>query len=170
MQVIADTNAGGRLGAALGTGLQELARNKLEHVQAQHAKAQSAQAYAPYFGQGISNLLANVSPEERKVLLQNPKALLELRQLFDQQQQQGQQEPMQQEQQQGGMEAIQQQQPNLNAADLLTSQNVNPLMRQALSQAQIPPEMLMQILQQGQLLILIQELWLMQDFLLMCLY
>jgi len=152
MQVIADSSAGGRLGAALGTGLQELARNKLEHVQSQHAKAQSAQAYKPYFGQGISNLLANVSPEERKVLLQNPEALMKLSQLFEQQQgQQGQQGPMQQEeqQQQGGMGALQQQAPNLNAADFL-GQNTNPLMRQALSQAQVSPEALMSMLQQQQ--------------------
>ncbi len=153
MQVIADSTAGGRLGAALGTGLQELARNKLEHVQGQHAKALSTQAYAPYFGQGISNLLANVSPEERKVLLQNPKALLELKQLFDQQQGQGGQQggmgPVipEDNQQQGGMGALQQQAPNLSAADLLTGQNVNPLMRQALSQAQISPEALVQMLQ-----------------------
>jgi hypothetical protein len=142
MQVIADSSAGGRLGAALGTGLQQLAQSKLEHVKQQHAR----ESYSKFFGPSATSLITNSPPEIQKVLLQNPIALRELGQLIDQQQAQS-----TQQQPEGGMQALQQQQPNFNAADFLTNQNVNPLMRQALSQSQISPEALIGLLgQQGQ--------------------
>jgi hypothetical protein len=138
MQVISDTNAGGRIGSALGTGLQQLAHNKLEQVMKQYEKAQSAQAFAPYYGQGIANLLSNVTPEERKVLLQNPDALLQLSQLVSQQQgnpQAG-----------GGLAALQEQaQPQapqqLRGADVLggalNDSSISPFIRQALANTQV---------------------------------
>lgn len=82
MQVIADTSAGGRLGAALGTGLQQLAQNKLEHVMKQYDKqserAQYARGLAPILGQQGADFLSNLGPEERKYALQNIGALMQL--------------------------------------------------------------------------------------------
>lgn len=156
MQVIADSSAGGRLGAALGTGLQQIAQHKLEHLQKQHdtqfAKAQYAKGLAPLFGEGVANLLANVDTETQKTLLQNPEFLMQLGQRMAQEQQQGQgnQQVMQPQEQQSGIGALQGQGRNLNAADFLSNQNVNPLLRQALSGAEIPREALMGMLQQGQ--------------------
>ncbi len=141
MQVIQDSTAGGRLGAALGTGLQQLAHNKLQQVQKQHA-------FAPLFGDKLSNFISNLDPKTQKVLLQNPEILIQLKNRIEQEGQQSSPSgEMQQAEDQSGMEALQQQAPNMSASDLLTGQNVNPLMRQALSQAQISPEAIMQMLQ-----------------------
>jgi len=90
MQVIADTNAGGRLGSALGTGLQQLAHNKLEHVMKQYEKqserAQYARGLAPILGDEAANFVSNLSPDERKYALQNIGSLMQLSQQPMQQQ------------------------------------------------------------------------------------
>lgn len=84
MQVIHDTNAGGRLGAALGTGLNQLAQHKLSHLtkqyQAQSERNQYAQGLASLLGQDTANLLSNLGPEERKYALQNLSSLIQLNQ------------------------------------------------------------------------------------------
>lgn len=82
MQVVADTNAGGRLGAALGTGLQQLAQHKLDHVlkqyEKQYDKSQYAKGLAPLLGQDTANFLSTLNPEERKYALQNIGSLMQL--------------------------------------------------------------------------------------------
>jgi hypothetical protein len=89
MQVINDTNAGGRLGAMLGTGLQELAQNKLAMIQQQYNQAYNQNQYA----QGVGKLFERfgvapekalemgrsmymLSPQERNLFWQNPGAWL----------------------------------------------------------------------------------------------
>lgn len=112
MQSIFDTNAGGRLGAALGTGLNQLAQHKLSQLskqyEAQTERSQFAQGIAPLLGSDTANFLSNLGPDERKYALQNISALMQLNQQPGQQQgnlealQQPdqQQQPQQQEQQQ----------------------------------------------------------------------
>ena len=121
MQVIQDTNAGGRLGQALGTGLQELAHHKLagltQRYEQQQERSQFAQGIAPILGQDTANFLSSLGPDERKYALQNIGFLMQLNQQPGQQQQMGgmaalgaQQQG--QEQQMGGMSALgAQQQP-----------------------------------------------------------
>lgn len=143
MQVIQGSNAGGRIGAALGAGLQQLAQNKLEQVQRHHEKAQASQVFEPYFGKGVSNLLASVSPEERKVLLQNPEALYQLGQRMSQQQGMAQQQGQGQEGALAALMAGQEQQApqQLRGADvlggLMGDQSISPFIRQALGNTQV---------------------------------
>lgn len=103
MQAIFDTNAGGRLGAALGTGLNQLAQHKLAQLSKQYEiqsqKSQFAQGLAPILGQDTANFLSNLSPQERNHALQNIGSLMQLNQ------QPGQQEQM------GGVAALGGQQP-----------------------------------------------------------
>ena len=84
MQVIHDTNAGGRLGAALGTGLNQLAHHKLSQLtkqyEAQQERSQFAQGIAPILGQDTANFLSSLGPDERKYALQNIGSLLQLNQ------------------------------------------------------------------------------------------
>jgi hypothetical protein len=114
MQVIQDTNAGGRLGAVLGTGLQELAHHKLSQLSKQYEiqqqRTQFAQGLAPLLGQDTANFLSHLGPEERKSALQNIGALMQLNQ--------------QPGQQQGGLEALSQQ-PEQQQAQL-QGQERNP--------------------------------------------
>ena len=99
MQVIRDTNAGGRLGQALGTGLQELAHHKLagltQRYEQQQERSQFAQGIAPILGQDTANFLSHLGPNERKSALQNIGALMQFNQPAGQQQ--------------GGLEAFSQQ-------------------------------------------------------------
>ena len=99
MQVIQDTNAGGRLGQALGTGLQELAHHKLagltQRYEQQQERSQFAQGIAPILGQDTANFLSHLGPNERKSALQNIGALMQFNQPAGQQQ--------------GGLEAFSQQ-------------------------------------------------------------
>ena len=99
MQVIQDTNAGGRLGEALDTGLQELAHHKLagltQRYEQQQERSQFAQGIAPILGQDTANFLSHLGPNERKSALQNIGALMQFNQPAGQQQ--------------GGLEAFSQQ-------------------------------------------------------------
>ncbi len=92
MQAIFDTNAGGRLGEALGTGLNQLAQHKLSQLSKQYEiqsqKSQFAQGLAPILGQDTANFLSNLSPDERKYALQNLGSLMQLNQQPGQQPQQ----------------------------------------------------------------------------------
>lgn len=84
MQVISDTSAGGRLGAALGTGLGQLAQNKLSQVMQQYdrqlEKSQYARGLAPILGEQAAEFVSNLGPEERKYALQNIGPLMQLSQ------------------------------------------------------------------------------------------
>ncbi len=103
MQAIFDTNAGGRLGAALGTGLNQLAQHKLADITKKYdqqlQRSQFIQGLTPILGQDTANFLSNLSPQERNHALQNIGSLMQLNQ------QPGQQEQM------GGMAALGGQQP-----------------------------------------------------------
>jgi len=89
MQVIRDTTAGSRLGEAFGTGLQELAQNKLAMIQQQYNQAYNQNQYA----QGVGKLFEKfgvppdkalemgrsmymLTPQERALFWQNPAAWL----------------------------------------------------------------------------------------------
>ena len=89
MQVIRDTNAGGRLGEVLGTGLQQLAHHKLGEIsrkyQMQQERSQFAQGLSPILGQDTANFLSHLGPDERKYALQNISSLLQLIQQPEQQ-------------------------------------------------------------------------------------
>jgi len=117
MQAIFDTNAGGRLGAALGTGLSQLAQHKLDDItkkyDQQQQRSQFVQGVAPQVGEDIANFLFNLSPKEREIALSNPSFLMQLNQQPGQQGQMGgmaalgaQQQPQQQiaGQSQGGQQ------------------------------------------------------------------
>lgn len=84
MQIIDDTNVGGRLGSALGTGLNQLAQNKLAQVMKQYdmqyERSQYAKGLAPLLGNDTANFLSNLNPEERKLALQNMSSLMQLNQ------------------------------------------------------------------------------------------
>ncbi len=138
MQVIQDSSSGGRIGAALGQGLQQLAHNQLQHVQKQYypkyEKAEYAKGIAPIVGERAAEFLSNLDPKERKVAFENIGALMALSQ-----QNQGQEG----QEQAGGLAALggaeqPQQAQGLSAADLLRNGgSVSPLLRQALSQAPV---------------------------------
>ncbi len=117
MQVIHDTNAGGRLGAALGTGLGQLAQHKLSQIskqyQQQQERSQFAQGLAPILGQDTANFLSHLGPDERKYALQNIGSLLQLNQ----------------QPQQNGLESLQQ-----------PGQEQQPIQQQAQQQQQMTPE------------------------------
>jgi hypothetical protein len=91
MQVINDTNIGGRLGEAFGTGLQQLAHNKLAQIQQQYNEAYNRNLYsqgagtlfsklgmAPDKAQEIGQALYSLSPQERNLFWQNPGAIAAL--------------------------------------------------------------------------------------------
>lgn len=84
MQVIHDTNVGGRLGEALGTGLNKLAEHKLaqlsQQYQTQQERSQFAQGLTPLLGQDTANFLSYLDPQERKNALQNIGSLMQLNQ------------------------------------------------------------------------------------------
>lgn len=138
MQVIQGSNAGGRIGEALGLGLQQLAQNKLEHVRkqydTQYERAQYARGVEPLVGPEIANFLSNLSPEHRESAISDLPSLMAL--LQNRGQQGGQN-------QEAGMAALaapqpnEQQSPQFNAADLLGNASVTPMMRQALSKSPI---------------------------------
>lgn len=90
MQVIDDIGAGGRLGAALGTGLQQIAQHKLSQLQKQYdlqtERSRYAQGLAPILGKDTANFLSNLNPEERKYALQNIGSLMQLQNVPGQQQ------------------------------------------------------------------------------------
>jgi hypothetical protein len=90
MQVIQGTNAGGRLGEVLGTGLNQLAQHKLAQLskqyEAQSERNQFAQGLVPLLGQDTANFLSNLGPDERKYALQNLSSLMQLNQQPGQQQ------------------------------------------------------------------------------------
>lgn len=134
MQVIQDTNAGGRLGAALGTGLQQLAQNKLAHVMQQHEKAQYAAGLAPVLGKAAATFVSNLAPEERKVALQNPGFLMQLNEELG--------GGAGSSDQSSGIAALSgpnnPQVPQLSALNFLENPNaVSPLIRQALGNAPV---------------------------------
>lgn len=130
MQVIEDTNTGGRLGAALGNGLNQLAQYKLEHISKQYERQRERSEYAkglaPLLGNDTANFLANLGPDERKVALQNIGALMQL------QQQPGQQQGMQ------GMQALQSPQTQFTPEGAEYSPVNYDQMRQAQQQPQQP--------------------------------
>lgn len=91
MQIINDSNAGGRIGESLGNALQMLAQNKLQHIQGQYDRQlqlQQQQQERNRYSQGLqqlpgvtpeaANFIANLNPEERKYALQNLGSLLQL--------------------------------------------------------------------------------------------
>lgn len=90
MQVINDTNAGGRLGAALGTGLNQLAQHKLSQLSSQYdsqmQRSQFAQKLAPILGEDTANFLSTLTPQERDYALENLGNLKHLNQPNNQQQ------------------------------------------------------------------------------------
>ena len=71
MQIIDDTNSGGRLGAALGTGLHQLAQNKLNML---------TQRYEDQKNQSLEHQLinSNVPPVLARLIVSNPKLAQEL--------------------------------------------------------------------------------------------
>lgn len=85
MQVIDDLGSGGRLGSALGTGLQQIAQNKLMQLQKQYdqqfERSRYAQGLAPILGKDTAAFLSNLNPEERKYALQNIGSLMQLQNL-----------------------------------------------------------------------------------------
>jgi hypothetical protein len=93
MQVIHDTNAGGRIGAALGAGLNQLAQHKLSQISKQYEiqqeRSQFAQGLAPILGQDTANFLSHLGPKEREYALQNIGSLMQLNQQPGQQEQMG---------------------------------------------------------------------------------
>ncbi len=103
MQVIHDTNVGGRLGEALGTGLNKLAEHKLaqlsQQYRTQQERSQFAQGLTPLLGQDTANFLSYLDPQERKNALQNIGSLMQLNQ--PQQPVAEGMQPQQQQQQQG---------------------------------------------------------------------
>lgn len=84
MNAIFDTNAGGRLGAALGTGLNQLAQHKLGQLSKQYEMQQErsrfVQGLAPLLGPDTANFLGALGPDERKYALQNIGSLMQLNQ------------------------------------------------------------------------------------------
>ena len=116
MQVIRDTNAGGRLGEALGTGLQELAHHKLagltQRYEQQQERSRFAQGIAPKLGQETANFLSHLGPNERFAALQNIGALMLLNQ--------------QPGQQQGGLNALSQQPEQQQAQQQDQGQQITP--------------------------------------------
>lgn len=84
MQAIFDTNAGGRLGASLGTGINQLAQHKLANLtqqyEQQRERSEFAKALVPVLGQDTANFLSNLGPDERKYALQNIGSLMQLNQ------------------------------------------------------------------------------------------
>jgi hypothetical protein len=118
MQVIQGTNAGGRLGEVLGTGLNQLAQHKLAQLskqyEAQSERNQFAQGLAPLLGQDTANFLSHLGPDERKYALQNISSLMQLNQ------QPGQQQP--------GIESLQQagQQPQEQSQIQQQEQQLTP--------------------------------------------
>lgn len=98
MQFIQDTNAGGRLGEALGTGLHQLAQHKLSQLQ-------TTAGLTPVVGRDAAKFLSLLGPEERQIILQDVNALQRLQSIPNQEQnglaalgqQQGQQRSSQQE-------------------------------------------------------------------------
>jgi len=133
MQFIQDTNAGGRIGAALGTGLQQLAHDKLADISKRYEKAQYAQGLAPVLGGPAATFVSNLDPDQRKIALQNPEFLQRLSQELGGQSAMG----------AGGLNSLENYQPSgqpqipqLSAADFLSNPNsVSPLVRQALQKA-----------------------------------
>ncbi len=113
MQVIQDTNAGGRFGEILGSGLNQLAQHKLGHLTQQYEREQTRKGLANYLGDDTANFLINLSPKEREHALSNLGSLLQLNQQPGQQQMGGmaalgnQQQPQQQEPQQQVMQQLQ---------------------------------------------------------------
>lgn len=92
MQIINDMGAGGRIGAALGAGLQQLAQNKLAAMQ-QRAQASALESLGrqDFTPQQRFQAVSFLPPELQKVVLQNIDQLLE--QPRGQQYQQYSQEP-----------------------------------------------------------------------------
>jgi len=82
MQIIDDMGMGGRLGASLGTGLQQIAQNKLAMLlkpyEQQVERSQYAKGLTPLLGQQTASFLSNLNPEERKYALQNLSGLMQL--------------------------------------------------------------------------------------------
>jgi hypothetical protein len=114
MQVIHDSNAGGRLGEALGTGLNQLAQHKLAQISKQYQDQQERFNFAQGLKssglpENIINLLANIDPKDRGSILKNlnPQALMQGSEQSSQQQMggmgsgmqqlEGQQQPQQQQ-------------------------------------------------------------------------
>ena len=84
LPIIQDIGSGGRLGAALGTGLAQLAEHKLAQLskqyQSQQERSQFAQGLTPILGQDTANFLSALGPDERKYALQNIGSLMQLNQ------------------------------------------------------------------------------------------
>lgn len=134
MQVINDTNSGGRIGQALATGLQQFAHNKLQHLTNQYNNYQASKGleslgFSPEEATSLSYLDPNIQREVVKQRLQAPSQeafaqyINELLnpsqsgQQFDQSQQMN-------HQQETGLQALQQpmqQLPEFSAADYLSS-------------------------------------------------
>ena len=75
------TSAGGRLGSKLGSGLENLAQNKLDTVmqqyQQQAQKSQYAKGIEPIVGPQVAKFLSNLGEKERGIALQNLDLLME---------------------------------------------------------------------------------------------
>jgi len=142
MQVISDTGASDKLWDSLGTGLQQLAQNKLAQVQRQYdvqsERSEYAKSIAPFVGPEAAKIVSNLNPEMRQWALNDIPSLMKLV---------GQQGAPQQ----GGLPALQAGQPaqeqapeqvqGLTGADILggvlNDASVSPLVRQALAKTKV---------------------------------
>jgi len=110
MQVINDTNAGGRFGANLGSGLAQLAQAKLEHISEKYQNTQLQKTLkSSGLPNNIVNLLRGIDEKTRGSLLKN----LDLNALGEQDQYQ---QPEQQNPLAMLIQQLQQNQPQLNQA------------------------------------------------------
>lgn len=80
LNIIRDPDLTSQFSTALGTGLQQLAAHKLEQLSQQRERERYSKAIQqiPGVPEKVGNLLANVSPEERKLLFQNLGGLMGL--------------------------------------------------------------------------------------------
>jgi hypothetical protein len=89
MQVIRDTNAGGRFGAALGSSLNQLAQYKLDHINKQYEDASNqykqlqernryANSLKDVLGEDTAKFFAGLNPEERKHAWGNLEGIINL--------------------------------------------------------------------------------------------
>jgi len=118
MQILPNSTLGGSLGRSLGTGLNDLAQLKLAQLTKQYDTQQEkrnfAQGLTPIFGQQTANFLSNLSPNERKVALENMSSLMQLNE------QPGQPQAAMQELQQSQMgQQVQEQQMTPDRAQLI---------------------------------------------------
>lgn len=140
MNVIQGSNAGGRIGEALGAGLQQLAQNKLSQVQKHHdvqsERSEYARSIAPFVGEQAAKIVSNLNPEMREWALNDIPSLMKL-------------VGQQGNPQEGGLPALEAGQPDmaqgqgqgLTGSDILgnfmNDPSVSPLVRQSLGKTKV---------------------------------